>query len=185
MNTNIIIVIIVAIVVAIGAFFFLRDGDEVQTPAGGISEETTTMEDDSFDKVPSFAFEDYEGNEVSSADFEGKILVVNSWATWCPFCVDELTDFGQLQEEFPDEIVVIAIDRSEPLDRAKGFSDNLDVSDKYIFLLDPRDEFYRSIGGFAMPETLFVDTDGNIRVHKRGPMNFNEMKEKVESILNS
>ena len=36
-----------------------------------------------------------------------------------------------------------------------------------------------------MPETLFVDAEGNIRVHKRGPMKLDEMVEKVESILNS
>jgi len=139
----------------------------------------------SFDQAPSFSLVDYEGNTVTSDDFPGKVLVVNAWATWCPFCVDELPDFGELQEAFPDEIVVIAIDRAESLERARSFSDNLGVTDKMLFLLDPRDSFYRSIGGFSMPETIFVDSDGNIRIHKRGPMDFNEMKDRVESILNS
>jgi len=48
---------------------------------------------------------------------------------------------------------------------------------------DPNDSFYKSIGGFAMPETLFIDGEGNIRLHKRGPMTYEEMKVAVEKII--
>ncbi len=137
-----------------------------------------------FDKVPEFSLNDFEGNIVSLSDSEGKIRVINSWATWCPFCVEELSDFARLQEEFGDVIVVITIDRAESLEKAKGFMDEVGVTERIVTLLDSKDSFYKSIGGFSMPETLFVDGEGNIRVHKRGPMEFEEMKEKVESISN-
>lgn len=154
----------------------VQETDE-NTDSGSVS-------DEQFDKAPAFTLEDYQGNEVSLSDFDGKVRIVNSWAVWCPFCVDELPDFARLQQEFGDKIVVIAVDRAESLAKAKGFSDSLGISDDMTFLLDPRDSFYRSIGGFSMPETLFVDGSGNIRIHKRGPMEFAEMKEKVESIIN-
>jgi len=160
------IIIIVGLVIILGAVFLFQGKDE----RGGV------------DKVPDFNLEDYSGNIVSLSDFTGKILVLNSWAAWCPFCVEELKDFALLQEEFGDEIVVIAIDRAESLETSKKFSDELGVTDKLVFLLDPRDSFYKSIGGFSMPETLFVDGEGNIRIHKRGPMKLNEMREKVLEI---
>ncbi len=53
------------------------------------------------------------------------------------------------------------------------------------FLLDSKDAFYKSIGGFSMPETLFADADGNVIVHKRGPMALDEMIDKVNSIINN
>lgn len=133
--------------------------------------------------VPDFHLKDYDGAERSLADFKGKLLVINSWAAWCPFCVQELPDFAALQEEFGDKIVVIAIDRAEPLATAKEFSDRRGVTDRIILLLDPEDLFYQSIGGFSMPETVFVDRDGSIRDHKRGPMDLEEMRRRAEKIL--
>lgn len=132
--------------------------------------------------VPDLVLADYEGNAVRLGDFKGRVAVLNSWAVWCPFCRDELADFGRLQEEFKDEIVVVAIDRAESLEKAKGFTDSLGLPDKMVLLLDPGDSFYRGIGGFSMPETIFVDPAGHIRIHKRGPMDFNEMREKVLAV---
>lgn len=185
-TTNTVIGVIALILIVVGGFVFFGgdsgSGDLESGDAGSSGSGSGTA---SFDQAPAFSLEDFEGNTVNSTDFEGKLLVVNSWATWCPFCVDELPDFGRLQEAFPEEIVVIAIDRSESLERAKSFTDRLGVTDQMTFLLDPDDSFYRSIGGFSMPETIFVDAEGNIRIHKRGPMEFDEMKERVETILNS
>ncbi|MCP6720294.1 MAG: TlpA family protein disulfide reductase [Patescibacteria group bacterium] len=134
-------------------------------------------------RVPDFSLQDYNGQTVSLADFSGKTLVVNSWAAWCPFCRKELVDFVTVQKEFGDQVVFISIDRAESLKVAKKYTDELGVTDELVFLLDPSDSFYRSINGFSMPETIFVDRDGIIRIHKRGPMDVSEIREKVQSIL--
>lgn len=165
MKTTIIIIVIGFAIIIGGIVLFSGKGEQ----RGG----------ERFDKAPEFTLKDYNGNDISFSDFQGKITVVNSWAVWCPFCVKELPEFARLQEEFGDEIVVIAIDRAESLEKVKGFTDPLGVTDKFVFLLDPRDSFYKSIGGFAMPETIFVDAEGFIRIHKRGPMSLKEMREKV------
>jgi len=136
-----------------------------------------------FEKAPGFALQDYNGKTVNLADFAGKPRVINSWAAWCPFCVQELPDFVAAQKEFGDKVAIIAIDRSESLAVAKSYTDQQGITDNLIFLLDPSDSFYRSIGGFSMPETIFVDKDGNIVFHKRGPMDINEMRQKIEKLL--
>lgn len=167
-----IVIAIVVIVILVG-IVLLSDKNQQESSEEGRQ----------FDKVPAFTLKDYDGNDISLSLFEGKIAVINSWAAWCPFCVEELKDFALLQEEFGDEIIVIAIDRAESLERTKSFTDELGVTDKLVFLLDPRDSFYKSIGGFSMPETLFVDGDGNIWIHKRGPMELEEMRQKILQIL--
>lgn len=166
------------ILTTVSVFLFTNVGDTNE-----LNTEVAEVAESKYDKAPQFSLKDYEGNVVSSNYSGKKVTVVNSWTTWCPFCVDELPDFALLQEEFSDEIDVIAIDRSESLDKAKKFSDELGVTGRIGFLMDPKDSFYQSIGGFSMPETIFVDSEGNILIHKRGPMRFEEMKQKIDQIL--
>lgn len=136
-------------------------------------------------KAPPFELQDYTGKTITLADFQGRPLVINSWAAWCPLCVEELVDFAKVQREFRNQVTVIAINRAEPLRVAKEFTDELGVTDDLVFLLDPEDSYYQSLGGFSMPETIFVDTEGNIREHKRGPLTESEFRQKVEKLLGS
>src|SRR3990167_2653860 len=135
------------------------------------------------EKATDFALQDYDGKTMRFADFAGKPMVINSWAAWCPFCRKELPDFATAQKEFGDKIVIIAVDRAETRETAKKYSDELGVSDELIFLLDPQDSFYRAIGGFSMPETIFTDGNGNVIIHKRGPMDLQEIREKIQQII--
>ena len=180
-------IITIVIIILIGLFFFLlRKGDieeVVDIDDKTTQTETEEKEESKFDKVPDLSFVDYEGNSFKLSDFKGKPHVLNSWAVWCPFCRAELEDFALLQEEFGDEITVVAIDRQESLEKAKGFTDEIEVTDRMTFLLDPKDAFYKGIGAFTMPETIFVDAEGNIVVHKRGPIALPEMREKVNQLI--
>jgi len=133
--------------------------------------------------APTFTLHDYTGQSVSLADSHGKVRILNSWATWCPFCVNELPDFVRLQEEFGDEILVIAINRKESPERSSAYLESIGIEEKLTFLLDPDDLFYRDAGGIGMPVTLFVDRDGNTITTKRGPLTLEQMREKTLSIL--
>ncbi|PIR85379.1 hypothetical protein COU15_00950 [Candidatus Kaiserbacteria bacterium CG10_big_fil_rev_8_21_14_0_10_45_20] len=163
----------IAILTAVSGFFFLvkDNGGNPGLHSGGS------------DSFFSTTLVDYQGNSVSLEVFRGKPLIINSWAVWCPFCRAELPDFARLQKEFGDTIVVIAIDRQESLDKVKEYTDELGISDDMLFLLDSSDAFYKSIGGFSMPETIFMNSAGEIVVHKRGPMELNEMREHVNNII--
>lgn len=165
MSKFIIIAIIVLLLIG-GGVFLLNQQEQKSGP-----------------QLSNLSFADYEGNQVELADFAGKPLVVNSWVVWCPFCVRELSEFSALQKEFPEEIVVIAIDRAESLNTAKSYTDDIGITEDLVFLLDSSDSFYKSIGGFSMPETIFVDAEGIIQDHKRGPMDLQEMKARVQEIL--
>lgn len=169
-------IIIFAILIVLGGGFLIsRGSDETSSTTGGVEKR--------INQAPAFSLKDYNGNLVSSDDFGEKILIVNSWASWCPFCVNELPAFAELQKAFPDEIAVIAINREESKSIAKGYTDRAELSQSLVFLLDQNDSFYKSIGGFSMPETIFVNSKGDLLKHKRGPMEFDEMKKIIEDIL--
>ncbi|MFB6181483.1 MAG: TlpA family protein disulfide reductase [Candidatus Magasanikbacteria bacterium] len=133
-------------------------------------------------KVPKLTLTSLKGKEVNLRKIN-EPAVINSWAGWCAFCKKELKNFAKAQEKFEGKVRIIAINRSEPKQKAKRYTDNLGVTDKLTFLLDSNDKFYRKIGGFAMPETIFIDKDGNIVFHKRGPMNFETIKQKINQQL--
>jgi thiol-disulfide isomerase/thioredoxin len=132
--------------------------------------------------VPDLTLQNYSGEEVDIAK-QNKPTVINSWAGWCSFCKKELKDFAQIQDKLKDKIKIIAINRAEEKQKAKGYTDNLGVTNDLIFLLDPKDKFYKQIGGFAMPETVLVNKNGEIVFHKRGPMDAEELKQKINKFL--
>jgi thiol-disulfide isomerase/thioredoxin len=182
------VVVIVIIIIVFLSFLLLKKNtgnDKISSIENTDSNLDSSDQNQNFDKAPEFSLSDINGNTIRLNDFEEEILVINSWATWCPFCVDELPDFVELQKEFKDKIVVIAINRLESLSKSRGFTDNLGITNEMFWVLDPSDSFYKSIGGFSMPETIFVDMDKNIRIHKRGPMELEEMISKVNLILGS
>mgnify|MGYP001604825884 FL=1 len=171
-KTLIIIGILVAL--AAGGLIISRTGDhQSMSPTNKPTAE----------RAPDFSLQDYNGKTVNLAEFAGKPAVINSWAAWCPFCRKELVDFAAVQKEFGNNVAIIAIDRAESRETAKKYTDELGVTNDLIFLLDPSDSFYQSIGGFSMPETIFIDKSGNIIERKRGPMDINEMRQKIQKIL--
>lgn len=172
----------IAIVFIIGVLVFaVGRGSRQSSQKPSITSGTVETKD--FEKAPDFSLKDYDGNTVSLSDFEGQPLVINSWAVWCPFCRDELPDFVTAQKEFGEKIAFIAIDRAESHSTAKKYTDDLGITNDIVFLLDPNDSFYQSIGGFSMPETLFVDEKHNIVDHKRGPMKLEEIMERTEKLI--
>lgn len=174
---KVLIIISIIIVAAVGLFVLLRTGQNQNQSSTG--QATPSVGEG---KAPDFHLQDYSGKTVNLSDFAGKPLVVNSWAAWCPFCREELPNFTTVQKELGDQVVIIAIDRAESLAVAKGYTDQQGTTNNLIFLLDPGDSFYQSIGGFSMPETIFVDKNGNIIDHKRGPMTVPEMRERIKKI---
>lgn len=150
----------------IGSIFFLSQ------PQEGIA----CVHDES--SVYSLTYADEEGNCQTLEQYKAPVVVVNAWASWCPFCVEELPDLARLAEEFP-EVPIIAINRGESTADAQDFLKTLSLSDKLHILFDPQDSFYRFIEGFGMPETVFIDEEGTILFHKRGVMSLQEMRDTV------
>ena len=169
---------IIVVIVAVAAWYTLRIPER--------SSEESTIAPDSFQAAQgSLGLTDLEGNPVSLEQFAGRVVVANSWASWCPFCVNELPDFAELVELYPeDEVVVLAINRAEPLGTITGYLNTIDELPGVIILQDTDDSFYDFIGGFTMPETVFYDPSGAVSTHKRGFMDLAEMQRLTEKARN-
>lgn len=170
MNKKVLLFLVGSILVIGGGLLWLQNfGSERTSPLLEVSQTSEVV------------FGQY--TEDTLAQYRGKPLVVNVWASWCPFCLEELKDFALVQRELGGQVVILAVNRQESLAQAKRFTDELGVTDDLIFLLDADDAFYRKVGGFSMPETVFYDRQGNVKIHKRGPVDAQELREKLKEIL--
>lgn len=120
--------------------------------------------------APDFALEDLHGNQISLADYEGKVLFLNIWATWCPPCRTEIPDFIDVYEGYKDrglEILGISVDTSSP-DRVRRFVEMNEIN--YPVAMFNKDFLNDYQPGQYIPVTIIIDREGRIRHKQIGVM---------------
>lgn len=119
--------------------------------------------------------------EVSTTDWEGTPAVINFWATWCVFCIDEMPDLQAASEQLGDQVRFVGIDRQDPRDAALAFLEETGVT--YDQVASPSGEYYTTIGARGMPTTLFVDAEGVVQFRHTGPLTEQQVLELVAEHL--
>lgn len=138
------------------------------------------------DSAPDFSLLSHGGTPVSLSSFSGETpVIINFWAAWCPFCLEELKDFKELAQEHRDELIILAVNRAEPRERVVEYVDTIQPPENLVFLLDPDDAVYARYGGRVMPYSVFVDKSGRIQYVKLGPMNLEEMRIRTQELVTS
>ena len=138
-------------------------------------------------------FDDLHGQAQSMANYKGKPVVVNFWATWCPPCVAELPELQKISEEYKDkEVEVIGvlhdgiielgildesiIDNANTLMQDKGVNYRVILPDEYL-----QTEFIDSMQYF--PTTFFLDSEGNLVETVVGANNFESWGKLIDETL--
>jgi len=141
--------------------------------------------------APDFAISDYNGVRHRLSSFRGKPVYVNFWATWCVPCQAELPDMQELFDRHKDELVVITVNRREPLERARTYFQNIEKLNGEPGLsfsvngLDPDDTLYGEYRGLGMPVSVFIDADGVVTRVNNGLIRLPQMEEAVAEAIAS
>ncbi len=133
---------------------------------------------------PPFTLADLEGNQVSLSDFEGSVVVLDLWATWCPPCKKEIPFLVTLYEEYKDQglaVVGVGLDRGgasvlAPFVEANNISYTILVGDDQI------GSDYKVSG---IPMTLMIGRDGRVASKEVGfaPAMEEGMRSRVVELL--
>jgi thiol-disulfide isomerase/thioredoxin len=114
-------------------------------------------------------FTDADGAEHRLEHWEGKVVLLNFWATWCAPCRKEMPMLDALQAEFGGEafeVVTIATGRNS-VQGIRRFFEEVGVTNLPV-LLDPQQELAREMGVFGLPITVLLDAEGREIARLRG-----------------
>jgi len=121
--------------------------------------------DSNLSAAPDFTITDLNGNDLSSSDYEGMVIIVNFWATWCSPCRAEIPGFIEVYEEYKDEgmqIIGISVDEFG-VDKVRDFVKKYEITYPVAMYTN---QIVRDFElGRAIPETIIIDKNGYIR-HK-------------------
>jgi len=132
-----------------------------------------------------FTLQGLDGEKHSLSEWDGKVILLNFWAVWCPPCRKEMPDFVELREELSGqafEIIGVAIDRAEPV---QDFIDEIGVD--YPILLAELEglKIMQSYGNqlTTLPYTVLIDQEGKVVEAFRTEVNKQQMLDLIQPLL--
>ena len=122
------------------------------------------------DVAHDFSLPDLDGNQVSLSEFEGRPVIVNFWATWCPPCRLEMPTFQNVFETHQDDgLVILAVNEAERSGTVNDFFyDEMGFS--YTPLLDEDAQVGEAYGAVGLPSTFFINGSGVVTAVHRGAL---------------
>ncbi|MEZ5589250.1 MAG: redoxin domain-containing protein [Gammaproteobacteria bacterium] len=136
--------------------------------------------------APAFTLPDAQGQSHSLADYQGKVLVVNFWATWCPPCIHEMPALQNLRTTLQARgLEVIGINMGETQDDITRFTDRLSVD--FPLLLDENLVATMAWQVQNLPTTFVVNRDGMIVYSEVGDKPWDDpvILQQIEALLNN
>jgi thiol-disulfide isomerase/thioredoxin len=132
--------------------------------------------------APDFELMDLDGNMVKLSDLKGKNLIINFWATWCPYCIDEMPDLQKLHDKYKnDDFMVLAVNVREKESKAREYLEENNI--KLPVLLDIEGTASYEYGANSIPLSVAVNKNGIIVTGRLGMMTYDEMESMYKLIL--
>ena len=124
--------------------------------------------------VAEVTFKDAEGHDLSLADFKGRLVMLNLWATWCAPCRREMPDIDALQAKYGGkDFVVLALSQDRKgVDAVRDFYAEIGVKNLEIFI-DQKARSSRKLRATGLPTTLLLNKSGSEIGRLIGPANWN------------
>ena len=121
--------------------------------------------------TPPLELSDLQGKKHRLADYRGKVVLVNFWATWCVPCRDEMPSIERLRAALEGKgFVVLAVNLAEPESRIRKFLEAVPV--RFPVLLDRDTQASKAWQARLLPVTFIVGPDGAIRYRHVGELDW-------------
>jgi thiol-disulfide isomerase/thioredoxin len=131
--------------------------------------------------APPFLLRDINGKIVSTADWKGKVVILNFWATWCPPCREEVPELVQLQNKYKDQLLVVGASEDEDgPPKVQQFVQRYGVN--YPVVMATK-ELIENYGGVpALPTSFIIDQQGRVMTKHTGLYEYDVYEREVRAL---
>jgi peroxiredoxin len=134
--------------------------------------------------APDFQLTTLDGGNISLADLQGKNVLINYWATWCPPCLNELTALENIQSQFEgQDFVIVTINGIEQDNLGDVQATIQKYGVTYPVLLDENEAFWDAYRILFLPTSIYINEQGVIRFIKLGEQSEAEFADMIEQLL--
>lgn len=125
--------------------------------------------------LPEFSLYDLEGKLIKIADYKGKVILLNFWATWCPNCRQEAPSLEKLYDQFKTkDLMIFRINAKESKETIHKYLEK--NPSKITILLDEKNKVGNLMGVWAHPTSFLVDHQGKIRYRAMGVVDWSSLE---------
>lgn len=139
------------------------------------------------DAPSALALKDLDGKPHSLADYKGRVVLINFWATWCPPCRAEMPSMQRLKEALKDKpFTILAVDMAESEAEVRQFlKDMKDAKLDFTLLMDKDGKALKEWKVFVFPTSYVLDAEGKLRYSLLGSTEWDEFDtlKKIEALL--
>jgi len=121
------------------------------------------------------------GGTIDYGALKGKPLVINFFASWCPYCVGEMPAFEKVHEQLGDSVEFLGISQSDGQAASVALAHRTGI--RYPAGFDEAGTFFRAVGTGSMPTTIFVKPTGEIAYVQIGPLTEESLRQAVQAYL--
>lgn len=139
------------------------------------------------EKAPEFTLLDTDGKAVSLSDYQGKIVILDFWATWCGPCKISFPAMQKAINKYKkDDLVKFLFVNTQEKSKNKlqSITDYMSKNDfSFHVVMDDQDEVYQSYGVALLPTKIIIDTSGNIRFRSLGFTGATELLDELDILI--
>jgi len=133
-------------------------------------------------QAPELQLIDLAGAQVRLEDYFGQVILLNTWATWCPPCRAEMPDLQQYYELHRDEgFTILAVNIGESAALVTGFQQQEGLT--FPIWLDPQEKTLRALNTISLPYSVVIDRSGAVRYAWSGATCFSTLESEITPLF--
>ena len=161
---------------------------------GGATSGNSQGEEKAKTEAPDFTLVDQYGNTHTLSEYRGKTVILNFWATWCPYCVQEMPDLKEIYRAYgsnEEDLVVLGVANPKTDEYAFANDQSLEFVENFLekggyeypVVMDVSGEVFAAYGVTSLPTSIFIDDQGNIHRAVRGAVSRSSLYTLTEDAL--